>query len=157
MNNKLILLPIIPLLFFSSCSSSHKENKSADYKKHLQALAEGPYSTYNLSNYDYDLSWNKTKTSDGESFVYTVLLSYKSKDINNIKAIMLPYDCVATYTSSNLASIGYSKVMNLTSIHEKNTNNYSQFKLQMEKKNEQKSVYLSVSYANNQDLFELKF
>jgi len=156
-NNKLILSFILPLMLFTSCNGNKGKSNGELYKKHLQSLAEGPYVSYNANNYDYDLTFNKTRTTDNSANIYTVLISYKTKRINGIKAIMLPYENISNYTSVNLASVGYTKEMNLTSVHEKDTNNYSQYKLQMEKKNEQLKIYLSISYGDVQDKFELKF
>lgn len=155
MNQKYFIGALIPLLFLTSCTSTGTVT-NASYKEDLSSLVLGPWTPFNEFNQEnYELFRQETKTTDDRAYVYTVKIHYTTKTLNNIRMIILPSDSLDSYSTTNVATIGYSKSFNL--VPAKSGNDYPMYKLQVEKEHKQESLYVSIAYDNSQDLIKIDF
>ncbi len=160
MLHKKILLLCFSSMLIVGCSNN--PTKSLSYNNDIEKLVQGPYETYSakekITDKNYSISYEETKTTE-DNFLYTVKFEYKNQNLNNFKAILLPGGNFDSYKTSNLPSVGYYSTMNLvpTRPNKEDKNNYPMFKLQIEKKEKQDSIYFIVSYNNSQDLFKITY
>lgn len=139
------------LLLLTACTPT--VTYSSTYKEDLKKLVEGPWISKSEVTH-YDISCIETMT-ESNRYVYTVKISYSTEELSDFKAILLPEENITNYESCNIPCIGYASPMNLVAIREENDkNNYSQYKMQIEKVFRQNTIYVSVCYGNNQDLIK---
>lgn len=154
MNKKNLIFLLIPFLLFSSC----KNNKyiSNTYNSDLNVLVAGPYKTKNeIKNYEITCREDLINSNNENKYVYTIKISYIDTTLNDLKVIVLPQSNLNDCVNINLPTVGYNHKMNLVPVRNKaNKSDYSQYKLQMEKKEKQNSIYVYVGYNSNYDLIK---